>query len=83
MIDQQIPDWEQDSSLDVLLALSVLSRRILDQVPREEGFGAPDDPALDFLLGLVVVSQKMNHLLQVPEAPPLPPAPAWPTDLLR
>ena len=83
MIDRQIPDWEQDSSLDVLLALSVLSRRILDQVPREEGIGAPDDPALDFLLGLVVVSQKLNHLLEAPPAAPLPPAPAWPTDLLR
>ena len=87
MMDRQLPDWEDDPSLDVLLGLERICAFLL-QLPAEEGPADTEDSALDFLLGLVLLGQQIAQLLpetglseDLEAVDTLPPCP--PIDLLR
>jgi len=84
MIDQQIPDWEDDQIFYLLMGLAQGCSRLENFVPLEEGIDPGTDRALDFLVGLLMLSRQFHPLLALPDPPP--PAqgiPTWPEGILR
>jgi hypothetical protein len=85
MIDRQLPEWEDDSMVDLLVGLHSLCTKITSTLPPEEPASPPpaEDPALDALVGLHLWCEKVLQLLPAEEPTAGATPPGWPRDLLR
>lgn len=85
MIDRQLPEWEDDSMVDLLVGLHSLCTKITSTLPPEESGPPPpaEDPALDALVGLHLWCQKVLQLLPAEESETCAAPVDWPRDLLR